>query len=132
MAEAAHPARRGVASAVPEDLDRPAVSLGVRLSADWKSATTVRGGSASAFQTLQFSDVGTVDLSVFEMFGPQQPAWRRFPFLRGARMTLSIKNLFDTRERVRDAAGSTPPVYQGPYLDPLGRTVSLSFRKLLP
>ena len=105
--------------------------LGVRLSADWKSATTVRGGGASALQTLQFSDIGTVDLSVFEMFGPRQPAWRRFPFLRGARMALAIKNFFDTRERVRDAAGDAPPVYQGPYLDPLGRTVSLSFRKLL-
>jgi hypothetical protein len=105
--------------------------FGVRLSADWKGATTVRGGGASAFQTLEFSDIGTVDVSVFELFGPQTPAWRRWPFLRGARVTLAVDNLFDTREHVRDAAGATPPVYQGPYLDPLGRTVSLRFRKLL-
>jgi len=46
-------------------------------------------------------------------------------------MTLSAHNIFDTRQRVNDGSGVTPLVYQNAYLDPLGRTVALSLRKML-
>ena len=39
-------------------------------------------------------------------------------------------HLFDTRIQVRDAAGNTPLIYQSAYLDPAGRTIKVSFRKL--
>ena len=45
-------------------------------------------------------------------------------------MTLNVTNLFDQRITVRDAAGATPLIYQSAYLDPAGRTVRLSLRKL--
>ena len=41
-----------------------------------------------------------------------------------------MTNLFDSRIQVRDAAGNTPLIYQSAYLDPAGRTIKLSFRKL--
>ena len=41
-----------------------------------------------------------------------------------------MKNLFDAKPRVRDAAGAVPLSYQSDLLDPLGRTISISIRKL--
>jgi iron complex outermembrane receptor protein len=52
------------------------------------------------------------------------------PWLRGMRVTLSVDNVFNTRQRVTDASGAVPNTYQPDYLDPLGRTVRLSVRKL--
>ncbi|MEG8025906.1 TonB-dependent receptor [Sphingomonas aurantiaca] len=52
------------------------------------------------------------------------------PWLRGMRISLSVDNVFNTRQRVTDATGATPNTYQPDYLDPLGRTVRLSVRKL--
>ncbi len=45
-------------------------------------------------------------------------------------MTLSVTNLTDAHERVRDATGATPVSYQPAYLDPVGRVVKLGVRKL--
>ena len=49
----------------------------------------------------------------------------------GMRFVVSVDNLFDSRQRVRDAAGNTPVSYQPDYLDPLGRTIRIGIRKLL-
>jgi iron complex outermembrane receptor protein len=55
---------------------------------------------------------------------------RAHPWLRGARISLSVGNLLNSRLQVRDAAGLTPLSYQPGYLDPLGRSVRISIRKL--
>jgi outer membrane receptor protein involved in Fe transport len=79
---------------------------------------------------LFFSDAATVNLRLFANLGQQQKLVQEIPFLRGSRVTLAIDNLFDTRPEVRDATGATPLSYQPFYLDPLGRSVRLSFRKM--
>ena len=104
---------------------------GLRLSADWKSATVVRGGASGSTGDLDFSDIGTVNLRLWDNFAQQRDMVKRYPFLRGVRVTFNAVNLFDQRIQVRDTAGPTPLVYQPAYLDPVGRTVSLSIRKLL-
>jgi len=103
--------------------------FGARLNANWQSGTTVTGGSGST-QTLRFSPLTTVDLRVFANLGQQQKLTTKIPFLRGSRITLSVVNLFNQRMRVRDADGVTPVSYQPDYLDPLGRSIKISFRKL--
>jgi outer membrane receptor protein involved in Fe transport len=45
-------------------------------------------------------------------------------------VSIGIDNIFNTRREVTDATGVTPLRYQQGYLDPLGRTISISFRKL--
>ena len=50
---------------------------------------------------------------------------------RGARLTVSIVNLLNEKQKVRDANGHTPLIYQRDYLDPLGRTVTVSLRKIV-
>ena len=55
----------------------------------------------------------------------------RGAWAKGLRITVAADNLFDPKRRVRDSGGATPLGYQPYLLDPLGRTVSLSLRKVL-
>jgi len=103
--------------------------IGIRLNADWQSATRVRGGATSADE-LRFDDFATVNLRLFATLGPQFKFVRDNRWLVGTRVTLSVDNIFDSRLKVTDAAGGTPLSYQPALLDPLGRTVKISIRKL--
>lgn len=102
---------------------------GARLSANWQDATFVRGAGGGG-NDLFFDDFTTVDLRLFADLGQQRSLVRDHPFFASSRITLRIDNLFDSRLRVTDAAGVTPIGYQPALLDPLGRTVSIGFRKL--
>ncbi|MFZ3004814.1 MAG: TonB-dependent receptor, partial [Phenylobacterium sp.] len=101
--------------------------LGASLNANWQAATRVEGGPTA--DDLEFSDQTTVNLRLFADLGAQ-PIARDYRWLRGARATLSIDNLFDSRQQVRDGTGVTPVSYQPDLLDPVGRSVKLTFRKL--
>lgn len=102
--------------------------LGARVTARWQSGTEVNGARFGG-QDLEFSDLATVNVRLFADLG-QQPWARGRRWLRGTRATLSVDNLFDERLEVRDAAGVTPVSYQPDLIDPLGRTVRVSIRKL--
>nr|WP_232475910.1 TonB-dependent receptor [Sphingomonas formosensis] len=105
--------------------------LGARLSVNWQSGTTVTGGTgSSALGDLRFSSLGTANLRLFANLG-QIPSLMKNRWARGMRVTLSVTNLTNQRIRVRDASGETPLSYQPDYLDPLGRQIRLSIRKLL-
>ncbi len=103
--------------------------IGIRVNADWNSATTVRGGATSS-ELLRFDDFATVNLRLFATLGPQFKFVRDNRWLAGTRITLSVDNVFDSRLKVTDASGATPLGYQGALLDPLGRSVRLSIRKM--
>lgn len=102
--------------------------LGVAMNAKWQSSTRVIGSGTDG--DLEFSDMTTVNLRLFADLGAQ-PMARQNPWMRGARVTLAIDNLFDERQEVRTAAGVTPISYQPDLLDPVGRSVRLTVRKLL-
>ena len=104
--------------------------MGARLSADWKSGTTVNGAPGSPTGDLSFSDIGTINLRFFADLGQQKTLLRKAPFLKGARVTLGLTNIFDAKVKVRDATGATPRSYQPDYIDPQGRLIRISFRKL--
>ncbi|MEG3174680.1 TonB-dependent receptor [Sphingomonas sp. RB3P16] len=104
--------------------------IGVRMSANWQSATTVNGGTVGNPQTLRFSDLGTVGVRLFGDLGQRLELVKKHPWMTGMRVAVSVDNLFDSRQRVTDATGTTPIAYQPGYLNPLGRTVRLSIRKL--
>ncbi|MEH3159925.1 MAG: TonB-dependent receptor [Sphingomonas taxi] len=103
--------------------------LGGRISATWQSGTSLAGSAAAG--DLRFASYATVNANLFanlaERFGGSSaPGW-----LKGTRASLGVTNLLNTRPQVRDRLGATPLSYQPAYLDPLGRTVSLSLRKTL-
>lgn len=102
---------------------------GGRLNARWQEGTRVTSGVASTANSLRFADLTTVDLRLFADLGLQPFANGR-DWLRGARVALSVDNVFDRRQSVTDADGRTPANYRPELLDPIGRYVELSFRKL--
>lgn len=105
--------------------------LGARLSADWRSATSIRDAAPAAFESLTFAQAPQLSLRLFANLDGDPDLVRRHPVLRGARFTVSVSDLFDSRVRVRNALGATPLSYQPAYLEPAGRVVRISFRKLL-
>ncbi len=104
--------------------------LGAWLTAQWRSASELAPGALNPGGTLRFSALGTVNLRLFASAGAMPGLAQRHPWLRGSRLGVSLDNLFNQRQRVTDATGSTPLAYQRAYLDPTGRAVSISFRKL--
>jgi len=103
--------------------------IGARLTGNWQSATTVNAGPSSPTGNLRFDDRTTANLRLFINLG-QQASLVKYWWAQGARVSLSVNNLFDSRQRVTDATGATPLRYQAGYLDPTGRTIRISFRKL--
>jgi hypothetical protein len=103
--------------------------LGARLGVDWESGTHVNG-ALNGSSRLDFGSLATANLRLFANLGQMPSLVKAHPFLRGSRISLSIDNILNTRRDVTDATGATPLRYQPGYLDPLGRTVSISFRKL--
>lgn len=106
--------------------------IGGRLSATWQSGTRVLAdprGTPSA-EDLFFAPLMTTQARMFVDFGQLPGVARQHPFLRGARLTLGVNNIFDAKQQVRDRAGITPIGYQPDLLDPSGRSVFISFRKL--
>jgi outer membrane receptor protein involved in Fe transport len=104
--------------------------LGARLTADWKSGGVVTGGPGSPTGDLRFSDIGKINLRLFADLGQQKTLMDKAPWLKGTRISLGLTNILDAKVRVRDALGVTPLSYQPDYLDPQGRTIRLSLRKL--
>ena len=102
--------------------------MGAFVNANWRASTRVDGGTGP---DLDFSDQSTVNLNVFIDLG-QQAGWvARYPWLKGSRLNFGIQNIFDARLAVSSSAGDVPLNYQPDYLDPQGRTLSLTLRKIL-
>jgi outer membrane receptor for ferrienterochelin and colicin len=101
--------------------------LGLRLGANWQSATDV---DTLTGDDLHFSPVGTFDLRVFANPGDIPEVVVKHPWLRGTQVRLEVNNVFNSRPKVHDAAGNVPLNYQPDLLNPLGRTIMISFRKL--
>jgi len=101
--------------------------LGARLSANLHSGTRV---DTSTSGTLRFSPLATFDLRLFANFGERPELVLKHPWLRGSSLRFEISNLFNARQKVRDESGAVPLNYQPDLIDPLGRTIMITFRKL--
>jgi hypothetical protein len=93
--------------------------VGFLVAAAWQSPTLVGSGNPADPDPLFFSGLGTLDMRLFV------PVWTS-----GARLSLAVTNVFDTRQSVHDATGLTPTAFEPGYLDPPGRVVSITLRKL--
>jgi iron complex outermembrane recepter protein len=66
---------------------------------------------------------------VFLDFG-SLPLIRDQVWARGARLSFAVTNVFDRRQSVHDADGATPTAFEPGYLDPTGRVLALTVRKV--
>lgn len=102
--------------------------MGLFMNTTWRQGTEVDGGAGP---DLVFEDRATVNLNAFINLG-QRAGWvERWPWLQGSRINLRVQNLFDSRPEVTTSTGETPVNYQPDFLDPQGRTISITFRKIL-
>jgi iron complex outermembrane recepter protein len=108
--------------------------FGAELNADWKSGSSVKGGLAGALGAasgdLDFSGIVKVNARLFAELDKRKALMDRAPWLKGSRLTFSVSNIFDQRVSVHDANGVTPLSFQPAYIDPLGRTWRIGFRKV--
>ena len=106
--------------------------IGVRLNGTWQSGTTILADpdGAPSPEDLSFGSLFTANLRIFADLSQQRALVREVPFFRGSRVTLAVNNLFNQRLDVRDTSGAVPVGYQPALLDPLGRSIRISFRKL--
>ncbi|TMJ16040.1 MAG: hypothetical protein E6G94_05300 [Alphaproteobacteria bacterium] len=76
---------------------------------------------------LRFSSIFKLNLAAFISIHHflREQEWTKHTQVR-----VEVSNVTDSRTKVRDANGNTPNRLQGAYLDPVGRTVSLTIRKL--
>lgn len=102
--------------------------MGVFVNAAWRQGTRVNGGSGP---DLIFDDRTTVNVNAFVDLGARENLVARWPWLEGSRINLRVQNLFNSRPDVIASDGTTPVNYQPDFLDPDGRTVSITFRKIL-
>jgi hypothetical protein len=103
--------------------------LGVLLAVAWRSPTVVGSGDSTAPDPIYFSSLGTADLRVFLDLG-HLPWTRSAAWAQGARASLGVTNLFDRRQMVHDADGDTPTAFEPGFLDPLGRELAFTVRKV--
>ena len=107
--------------------------LGGSVGVNWQAATSVLVDPSGASQSpddLFFSSRAVANLRLFVDLGQRRDVLRAVPWLRGSRVTLRVDNLFNDRINVKNRIGAEPIGFQRDRLDPTGRTVTLSLRKL--
>lgn len=101
--------------------------MGVFAMANYTGGTTVDGSATSS--TLDFGDLTTVNLRAFINFDSRPGTVKAVPFLKGSQLRLSVNNLFNAIQDVRDENGLVPFAYSPGFMDARGRYIELSFRK---
>jgi len=106
--------------------------IGWRLTGQWQSGASVDGSTTTGTGTtgtgtLHFSSLATLNLRGFINLQQRLPKEK---WARGVRLSVAISNVLDERQKVTDDTGATPIAYQSGYVDPLGRTVTFTIRKI--
>jgi len=107
--------------------------FGLRFNGSWTAPTHLRGSGApgqnGASGDLRFGALTKVGVRAFVDLGQQKALTDASPFFRNARFSVKVDNLLDQRQRVTDQFGVVPVSYQPDLLDPLGRVITIEFRK---
>ena len=103
--------------------------IGLRVTGNYRSATTAKGTGLPSSSDLHFSDLKTLDLRLFIALDNRGNLTKKLPFLKGSRIAFEVQNVLNDIIDVRDQNGTVPFSYQPGYLDPKGRLFELSFRR---
>ncbi|MET0309703.1 MAG: TonB-dependent receptor [Sphingomonas sp.] len=104
--------------------------LSLRLDGSWQSATQAQTGTLGNGGALTFASLTKFNLQAEANVGQNIDLLLKHPWLRGTRIALNVDNLFNAKQRVTDQNGLTPAAYVPNLMDPLGRVVRISVRKL--
>ena len=104
--------------------------LSLRLDGSWQSATRASTGTLGNSDALTFASLTKVNLQAEANLGQNIDLLLKHPWLRGTRIEFHVDNLFNAKQRVTDENGLTPIAYAPNLMDPLGRVVRVTVRKL--
>ncbi len=98
---------------------------GFKFGAWYQASNRIRSLDPAA--DLRFSSIFKVEVGAYVGLGGllKSQAWAR-----RLRLSLDVANLTDARQDVRDGNGTLPNRFQPDYLDPIGRTATVTLRKL--
>jgi iron complex outermembrane recepter protein len=100
--------------------------FGARLNGQHRGKSFLQLVNGGETDVLRFSPLTTLNLRTWvnpSHFAPQAD------WLKRSRLSLSIANLFNRRQRIRESEGLTPLAYQAAYRNALGRTIEVEYRK---
>lgn len=100
--------------------------MGLQMKGNYTAASEIHVATTPQPGDLRFSARTEVEIRLFADLGRLLPA---SAIAKGARLSLTVDNLFDSKAIVRDRSRSTPLSYQPYLIDPLGRVVTLGLRK---
>ncbi|MET1756537.1 TonB-dependent receptor [Novosphingobium sp. RD2P27] len=103
---------------------------GLRVNGKWNAPARVNGSGLPGSSDLRFGSTFNIGLRMFVDLGQQESLVQSSPFFKNARLSLTVDNLFDQRQRVTDENGVVPLAYQAAYREPQGRIVGIDLRKM--
>ena len=98
---------------------------GMTLNGWYQASSRIRSAAPAA--DLRFSPIIKLNLRGYVSLGSLM---KHEPWAQKLRLDVDVTNLTGARPRVRDGNGHVPNRLQSDYLEPLGRTVTLTLRKL--
>lgn len=101
------------------------LGMGGTFEAQWVEGSHLHSDNPAG--DLRFGAVPKLKFSAYATLHDFMP---KAGWTKQLRVTLDVENAFNRREHVRARDGTVPNRFQGDYLDPVGRTVKLSLRKL--
>jgi len=99
--------------------------IGASLNGNWSSATRIRSGDDSFLSKPPVM----LNLSIFVEPDRLSDELHDGALIDGFKISLDVRNVFNSYRRVTLGDGSIPPGYSRDEIDPLGRTVRLTLRK---
>ncbi len=103
--------------------------FGLRLNGNWSAPTNVRGSGLPGATDLRFGALTRIKARLFVDLGQQKRLLDISPFFKGARFSIKVDNVLDSRQQVTNQDGAVPTSYQPDLLDPQGRFIGMELRK---
>ena len=104
--------------------------FGANVNARYTGSSRIDGSGQPGSTDLFFGDYATFNIRMFADLNQRAGLVDRVPLLKGTRVSLSVNNVFDARQRVTDSTGAVPLRYQPFLIDPTGRFFEIELRKL--
>ncbi len=103
--------------------------IGWRLEGNYRSATHVENGTTNSSGALYFGDRISLNSFLFINLDQRGALTKKFPMLKGSRIAIRVLNVLDDYIEVKDTKGLVPISYQRGLIEPVGRSIEVSFRK---
>jgi hypothetical protein len=103
---------------------------GLRLEGEWNGPATVNGSGLPGSSDLRFGSTFNLDMRMFVNLDQLPSVVEQVPFLKGTRVSFTVDNLLDQRQRVTDQSGAVPLAFQAAFREPQGRVVGIDLRKM--